>query len=670
MADGPYSALLSPGRIGRVELRNRILMTPMGTNQERDDGRLGERILRYYEERAKGGVGCVIAGVAAITWPEGACNPNQAAISDDRFLPEWAELARRVHSHGAKLAVQLQHASKVAQEDVKAGRPLWVPSVPESKRGDLMADLSPTELAKATSAYRAPTAKLAYHEMTEDDVATLVLRFAEAAERAQRAGADAVELHAGHGYVLSSFLSPASNRRGDRYGGSVPNRARFLVETIRATRERVGPALAIWCRIDGCEFGIEGGIREEDAQRTAVLAEEAGADAVHVSAYADPTSAIAFTDAPLVHEPSRYLPMAEAIRKRLSIPVIAVGRITPDAAEEALRAGRADFVAMGRALLADPGLPSKLAAGAADRARPCVYAYQCVGNVFLREPARCMISPELGREEELAIRPAAERRRIAVAGGGPVGLDFARRAAARGHEVTLFEQETELGGRARLAAALAEETADWLHWLESEARRAGVDIHVGREATPETLRTLAPDEVVVATGARRATRLPRGEGAPEQLAVEALPDVLARNPLRVAVLGDDVIAVKAAEALATGGHHVLLLGDAPDGAWAPQVGLPRRWRALHLLRGAGAELVLASGPVRAEQGAVHFAPEGGAPERRAVDLVLAANGLTAADPVAAALEAEGISPHRLGDCRGPVYLQRGLLEGARLAQAL
>src|SRR5512145_1074857 len=243
---GGYAHLLSPGRIGRVELRNRILMTPMGTNQEHGDGHLGEPILDYYEARARGGVGLVVAGVAAITWPEGACNPNQAALSDDRFLPDWEEFARRCHRHGAKAAAQLQHASKVAQEDVKAGRPMWVPSIPEQKAGDLFAELTREEVAKAASAYQAPGAKVAYHVMSEGDIALLVKRFAEAAERAQAAGLDGVELHAGHGYVLSAFLSPASNRRTDAYGGPLENRARFLVEALCAVRARVGPGFAVW----------------------------------------------------------------------------------------------------------------------------------------------------------------------------------------------------------------------------------------------------------------------------------------------------------------------------------------------------------------------------------------------------------------------------------------
>jgi 2,4-dienoyl-CoA reductase (NADPH2) len=668
MSTARYAHLLAPGRLGRVELRNRICMTPMGTNQEQADGHLGERILDYYEARARGGVGLVIAGVAAITWPEGACNPNQAALSDDRFLPGWQDFARRCHRHGAKAAAQLQHASKVAQEDVKAGRPMWVPSLPEPKTGDLFAELTPEEVAKAAAAFQAPGARVAFHVMSEADVAFLVARFVDAAARAQRAGLDGVELHAGHGYVISAFLSPASNRRTDAYGGSLENRARFLVEALRAVRARVGAGFAVWCRIDAKEFRIPGGISEEDARRTAELAEAAGADAVHVSAYAEPTSAIAFTEAPLVHQPAGYLSFAEAIKKRLRIPVIAVGRLEPDVADEAIRDGRCDFVAMGRKLLADPELPRRLAEGRPDAARPCVYAYRCVGNVFLREASRCVVNPELGREAEFAARPAARARRVVVVGGGPAGLELARRAAERGHAVVLHEREAWLGGRARLAARLDPETARFLGWLEDGARRAGVEVRLGSEVTAPHL-SAGADVCVVATGARR---LPAAAalvaGAPPVEPVERLDALLASlSPgRRILVSGSDVIGVKAAEALASAGHAVTLL---EHGAFAPELGLPRRWRAADLLARLGVARVKGVTEARLVAGAVEVrAPKhaGAIP----CDLVVEATGLVADESLADALRGRGAEVFAIGDCRGPRYLEAALLDAARLAAAL
>ena len=664
MSSEAYSYLLSPGRIGAMEVRNRIAMTPMGTNQEREDGFLGEPILRYYEERARGGAGLIIAGVAAVTWPDGACNPNQAALSHDRFLPAWEEFARRCHRHGAKAAVQVQHAGKVAQEDVKSGRPMWVPSVPKGGgRGEMFADLTPRELAMATSAYTAPGAKAEYRVMSEDDIAFLIERFSDAAERAQRAGLDGVELHAGHGYMIQAFLSPLSNRREDRWGGGLENRARLLVEVIRAVRRRVGDGLAVWCRLDGEEIGVPGGITQEDAQRTAELAEAAGADAVHVSAYADPTSGPAFTDAPLVHEPARYLPFAEGIKKRLRIPVIAVGRIEPQVAEAAIAAGRCDFVAMGRKLLADPDLPNRLSEGRPEAARPCIYSYQCVGNVFLRSHSRCTVNPRMGREHEPEPGAAAEPKRIAVVGAGPAGLEAARILAQRGHHVVLHEREDEVGGRMRIGAVLDPEVARLVRWFEEAARQAGVEIVTGKEAAVDDLVGTA-EAFVVATGAVRRASVP---GAETALAVESfLPLLDEPAGARVAVVGSDVIGVKAAEALALAGHRVTTL---EQGGFAPQMGLPRRWRAADALKRCGAERQKVERVTGIDSGSVSFVCDG-AEGSVAADRVVWAAGLEPEPALADALRSRGALVRAVGDGAELAYLEAAVLGASRVAAEL
>ncbi|MBW2274639.1 MAG: tRNA-dihydrouridine synthase, partial [Deltaproteobacteria bacterium] len=431
------ASLMSPGRIGTLELRNRIVMTPMGSNLAEADGHLGERIIRYYEERAKGGAGMVIMGVGAIAWPAGACNPKQVAISDDAFLPGLCEITRRVHGHGAKIAIQLQHAGKVATRDMAVGRPMLVPSIPEAKAGDLMSEMTREEAQAFTADFRREGAGMFYHEASKEDLAQVVEQFAAAADRARRAGFDGIELHAGHGYLISSFISPASNKRTDEYGGPLENRTRLLAETLQACRSRLGADFPIWCRIDSCEYRVEGGITFDDAQQTAEIAEAAGADAIHVSAYADPSSAVAFTEAPLVHKPCGFVDFAAAVKKRVTVPVIAVGRIEPEEADRLVAEGRADFVAMGRKLLADPELPRKLDEGRPEDVRPCIYCYTCVGEIFFNRSSRCAVNPASGKEAELEIRPATVPKKVLVVGGGPAGMEVARIAALRGHRVTL-----------------------------------------------------------------------------------------------------------------------------------------------------------------------------------------------------------------------------------------
>jgi 2,4-dienoyl-CoA reductase (NADPH2) len=425
----------------------------------------------------------------------------------------------------------------------------------------------------------------------------------------------------------------------------------------------------VWCRLDAKELRIPGGITEEDGRLTAELAEAAGADAVHVSAYADPTSAIAFTDAPLVHEPGGFLPFAAAIKRRVGIPVIAVGRIEPEVGDAAIREGRCDFVAMGRKLLADPELPRRLAEGRPEAARPCVYAYKCVGNVFLREASRCVVNPALGREAELSppAPPAAAPRRIAVVGGGPVGLELARVAAERGHAVTLYEREAALGGRARLAARLDAETARLVAWLERGARAAGVAIRLGEAANAAKLAGSA-DVFVIATGARREPELAPAAGAVRAEPVEEVGSLLEGPPSarRIAVFGSDAIGVKAAEALAQAGHAVTLL---ERGAFAPELGLPRRWRAADLLARLGAVRVRNVAEASLAERGVRWRTPKGEGEAEC-DLVLDATGLVPDEALAEALRRAGAEVHAIGDCRGPRYLEAGLLEAARLARAL
>jgi 2,4-dienoyl-CoA reductase (NADPH2) len=419
-----FEALKSSIQVGKMLLPNRMAMSAMGVEIAEEDGHAGEPIIAYYEERARGGVGLIVTEVCAIAYPQGATALRQLALSSDKFLPGLRELTRSVHQHGAKIALQLVYHGKVSRVDMRAGRPLLVPSEPRFAGAmDLANDLSAEEIGWLMKAVSGPPPS--FKEADATDIAWVIDSFAMAADRAKRAGFDAIEVHAAHGYLLSEFLSPAWNFREDEYGGSAENRARLLCEVIRAIKERVGDSFPVWPRIDCREFRTPGGIALGDAQRTAELAEEAGADAIHVSAYADATSGVAFTDAPLVHKESGYVEDAAAIKSRIDIPVIAVGRIEPEIAEELIKKGRIDIVAMARKLLADPALPNKVKAGKVNDIRPCIYCYTCVAQPYFDRPVRCAVNALTGHEAAFAglLREATERpRRILIVGGGPAGL--------------------------------------------------------------------------------------------------------------------------------------------------------------------------------------------------------------------------------------------------------
>jgi 2,4-dienoyl-CoA reductase (NADPH2) len=705
-----FRHLLAPGRIGSLELRNRIVMSPMGSNLAERDGHLGERIKRYYEERARGGVGLIIVGVGAIAFPAGACNPHQIAISDDVYLPGLTDIADRIHRNGAKLAIQLQHAGKVATQDIGAGRPLWVPSVLPPKVGDLFEDLTPEEVGGVTEYFARPGAKLRFHEMSRSDIAELVEMFAAAADRARRAGLDAVEIHAAHGYIVSSFLSPATNKREDEYGGSLENRGRLLVEVIRAVKGRVGADFPVWCRLDAREFRTQDGITVEDGRRAAELAEAAGADAIHVSAYADPTSGVAFTDAPLVHEACGYVPLAEGIKRRVEVPVIAVGRIEPEEAESILRAGKADFIAMGRKLLADPELPNKLGEGRLEDIRPCIYCYTCVGKIFLNQSNCCAVNPATGREAEFEIDPAKTPRRVLVVGGGPAGMEAARVAALRGHRVTLCEKSERLGGTLVFSSLVYEANGRLAEYLERQVRELPIDLRLGREVTPRFVLEQKPDVILVAAGAGHREPAIPGEDRPhvltggdlralmsgsdkqvteEKLSLRqraivgvggllsvadhvSLARALTRRWMpvgkRVAIIGGGLVGVELAEFLCERGREVCILEE--GNTLAVEMALPRRWRVLHGLREHGVALLTG---VRVEEitdeGVVYTAKDG-ARSSAPVDTVILATGAGENRSLAEALEGLGAEVHLLGDCRGVGYIEGAIMDGARIARAI
>jgi 2,4-dienoyl-CoA reductase (NADPH2) len=535
-----------------------------------------------------------------------------------------------------------------------------------------MAMVTPEEDAKRNRYMLAPTAKAGLHVMTKADIASVVEAFAAAARRAQRAGLDGAELHAGHGYLIANFLSPAMNSRTDEYGGALENRARLLVEVLRCARARVGAEFALWCRLDGIEFFDERGITNADACRTAELAVQAGADAIHVSANGLMGRAITYTEGHTAHAPGHLLPFAAAVKARVHVPVIAVGRIEPEVAEATLAAGNADFIAMGRKLLADPELPSKLLAARPEDVRPCLYHYNCIGQIFLREPVRCWVNPATGREREFAAAPAASAKRVLVVGGGPAGLEAARLLALRWHDVTLVEASDRLGGKLALAARTYEPNARLLAWLEGQVRKAGVRIELKTALGLDSTVDRDPDVVIVATGANWVRPALPGADAAHVFTADGLEAFLEQDAAlprkRVAILGGGRAGVSLAEVCLTRGHRVAVLEE--SATFAQQMGLPGRWRVVHELTERGANLIASAQPTAIGTDHVAYRDVEGREQRTAADVVLIASGARSNPALSAALRERGIEAHAIGDCAELGYIRGAMESASRLALAL
>ncbi|WP_395397666.1 FAD-dependent oxidoreductase [Novosphingobium sp. BL-8A] len=700
-----YPHLLSPLRIGTMEIRNRIAVTAMGVSLSEDDGTVGERLIAYHEEQARGGAGLIISGVTGVAWPVGAVSMGQTAISDDRFIPGLRKLTDRIHAQGAKIAAQLHHGGLVANySHARWGHPLWAPAYPKPPKANFTDYFLMEELAPLAG-MKMPEIKL----LEQEDLDLAVSQFAAAARRAKEAGFDGVEIHAGHGYLLSSFISPYINNRADAYGGPLENRARLALDVLKAIRAEVGPDFPVWMKIDSREVGKTGGITIDLAREMAKLVEAAGADAITVTTYHDTDHGKLHSESHTPQIPGWNLESAAAIREVVGIPVIGSGRVEPEVADKAIGRGELDVVAMGRKLLADPHLPRKLAEGAPDTVRPCIYCYTCISAIYMGDAVRCAVNPALGREYE--DEPAASSaRHIAVVGGGPGGMESARRLAALGHKVTLIEKSDRLGGTLRFASLAYEPNERILDWLRREVREAGVDVRLSTVASPALLRELGVEDVIVATGAVRGMPpIPGGD----------LPHVFSGDDMRRMMLGESSDELKRKTGLftrlatkvgaATGATANLALVRKATHTWMPLgdrvvivggelVGLelaeflsergrtvhvveegPRLGRGLMLVRRMRILAELAEHCVGLHGGAtniaigkdtVTFTDREGQVQNLAADNVIVARGAEGDLSLARAIEAAGFTVHVVGDANGVGYIEGAMREAAEAVREI
>jgi len=707
MTSNLYPHLLSPGRIGTLDLKNRIAVTAMGVSLSEDDGTVGERLIAYHEEQAKGGAGLIICGVAGVAWPVGAVALGQTAISDDRFLPGLKRLTERAHAHGAKIATQLHHGGFVAgYSHARWGHPLWGPAVPPAPKGNFTDAFLIEELA-GMAGMKMPELKI----LEQHDIDLVVSQFAAGARRAKEAGFDGVEIHGGHGYLLSSFTSPYTNTRTDTYGGSLENRLRLTLEVIAAIRAEVGRDYPVWIKLDAHEVGKPGGITLELAKAAAQLVEAAGVDAITVSAYHDTGNGKLHSASNIPHDENTNLPATAAIKSAVAIPVIGSGRIEVPTADATIGQGGADFIGMGRKLLADPHLPAKLMRGEPDTVRPCVYCYTCVSAIYTGQPSRCAVNPSFGFEAEANPPPApAGAAPIGVIGGGPAGMEAARRLAGLGYCVILFEKSDRLGGTLRFASLAYEPNERLLEWLRREVREAGVDLRLSTAATPAMLRDLGISCVVVASGAirgmpsipgndmphvysgddmrammlgensdelkrktglftRLATKVGAATGATANLSL-VRKATHAWMPLgaSIAIIGGELVGLELAEFLTERGRRVNVIDEAPR--LGKGLTLVRRMRLLAELGEHGVGLHRGVSNVVIEQNTVTFCDAEGTHQTVPADNVIVARGAEGDLSLADAFATAGFAVHPIGDACGVGYIEGAMRGAAQAVRAI
>jgi 2,4-dienoyl-CoA reductase (NADPH2) len=688
-----FQKLMEPAYIGQLRTRNRIMKngTHLFYDTKADSGHMNDRNIGFYETLAKGGVGLIVATSGPLI--DG--DVPGFRIDRDEYIPGFSKLADAIHQHGCPAFIQLFHLGPMSPLFFKAPAGAAASSIPKSE--------SPR-----------PTFEVA-KELTIPEIQDIVERFGKAAERLKKAGFDGIELNGATNHLLNSFLSRAWNRRQDAYGSkSLESRARIVVEIIQEIKRRNGQDFAIIALMNGAEVGLKNGITLSESQEIAQILQQAGADAIEVRAefYMRPEDdqsrdSTHFPEIYFYPEPPKVLganidgsrngvgaslPLAAAIKKVVSVPVIVAGRLTPEIGEKAIRSGMVDFISLNRPLLADPELPNKIASGRLEDITPCTSCLTCFDLGEHAQPVHCQVNAALGREREYEIKPAKVKKRIMVIGGGPAGMETARVAALRGHDVTLYEKESTLGGSLPLAAMVKgferEDLLSLVRYLKTQITKLGVKINRGQEGNQLLIEEIKPDVLIVAAGGTH--RVPNLPGISRSNVVTSRdlhrklktylklfsPRVLRWltkfwMPLgkRVVIMGGGVQGCQVAEFLIKRGRKVTVVDTAKEIG----DGLLEALVKPHLLMWLTEKGVTMMTEVKYEEitdkGLTITTKEG---KRQIIeaDTIVTTMPLKPSTELPKDLEGSAPEVYAIGDCREPNMIIDAIADGSRIARAI
>ncbi|MDR1589880.1 MAG: NAD(P)/FAD-dependent oxidoreductase [Oscillospiraceae bacterium] len=639
-----FENVLKKGKIGSAELKNRFVMPAMGAGHSEVDGSIGDELLEYYAARARGGFGLIITEYVGVDH-FGMGARNELRIYSDDYIPELRKLSDVVHAGGAKVFMQLHHGGKWADPHI-----FGQPTVSASAITWHIRDCVPREL-------------------TTEEVYDLIEKWGDAALRAKNAGYDGVELHGAHGYLLPQFMSTYTNRRVDEFGGDITGRARFPTDVIKNIKQKCGAGFPVIVRISGDETAV-GAMRINETRVMAKLLERAGADALHISAgmpsaYGDKGYSLAPYTAPMGF--NTY--SAEEIKKSVKIPIITVGRIVdPAMADAVIEDGMADFVALGRASVADPEFPNKVLEGRIDEISPCIGCMSlCLagpGPDGITPGNSCALNPFSGHETDMKLKPAGKSKKLVIVGGGVGGLEAAWVAAARGHKVVLLEKKGKPGGQAYTAAVPPNKQGFVLaiKYYMTMCKKYGVDIRLNTEADADTVVSLEPDTVILSTGA-----VPAGLQVPNDgIAVSQAADILNGETIpgkKVLVVGGGLVGLETADFLLTQMSSVTVV------EMSAQVGedLVVKDALLKTLRDGGVNVMVNTRVERfTRDGAVCSTPEGEI-TISGCDMAILAVGALPYNPLEEQLRGRVPEIHVIGDAAEARRVKDAVREGAELA---
>jgi 2,4-dienoyl-CoA reductase-like NADH-dependent reductase (Old Yellow Enzyme family)/thioredoxin reductase len=635
----PFEKLLQPIKIGAMEVKNRFVMAPMVTNYAGGDGVVTERLKAYYRARSKGGVGLMIVEAAFVD-PSGKGYSNELGIYKDDFIGGLKGLVDEVHPFGTKIAIQIYHSGRQSHETMTGGRLIAPSPIP------------------------CPVGREEPKEMTKGDINHMIEAFGQAARRAVASGFDAVEMHGAHGYLINQFLSPYSNQRMDEYGGPLENRARFPLEVLGRVRKEVGDAFPIIYRMSSEEF-VNGGLTVEDTMAFSVMLSDNGIDAIHVSGGVYESSAMIIQ--PAAVSQGLYVENASAIKGAIGsrVPVLVVGRIKdPHMAEDILAQGKADMVVMGRALLADPEMPAKVIEGRPQEIRPCIGCNQgCVDKLLTDQDIACLGNALTGREWEFDLdRKASVPKRVLVIGGGPGGLECARVAAMRGHDVFLYEKGHELGGQMNIAAIppYKGEIKELARFLISQVKDLGVHIKVGEEVDETVIDRIKPDLVMLATGS-----LPINPDIPgvENNNVLNAEEILAGASFggNVVIVGGGMVGCETAEFLADQGAKVTIVEMMSH--VATDMGLLTKALLIQRMKQKGIKIFTKKKVKEINSGSLILEEDGHTESLDHIDTIVLAMGYKSDMNLERIIEDKGIPVYKIGDCSEPRNMMEAIHEG-------